>query len=459
MTIKKSGATFPESRDASSPEPPSRRRHTIFVLAAITSFLLYLHRYTWNLVRPELQSEYGMSNTQLEMLGSAFFFPYAAGQVPGGILCDLFGPHLFLVAIIALWSICLPLYSWGGNFYGLLAVRGVFGFAQAGAYPALNQVTRTWFPPHSRTSVQGWIASAFGRGGGAMASIVMGTLLMGYFGLTWVMALVVLSAGGVVFAILFLVLFRNSPQEDPRANAAEQALITADQQSETSDAKVLPFGMALSNRSYLALLLQQFLNAGSDVVFALILGSYFHSLGVENKGLLGVLVSLPLWGGALGGVFGGFMNDWCIRRFHSRRWARSLIAGMGLAIGGSLVIAAVSSSNPVNVAVGLMVARFFVDWNQPTVWGTCTDIGGKYSATVFGLNNMIGNLGAFMFPFVVGPLLDYYSVVTIVDGTELRQTNFVPAFLLCGSMMWMAAICWMLIDCSKPIVRPEYKQP
>lgn len=438
-----------------SPEPPSRRRHTIFALAAITSFLLYLHRYTWNLVRPELQSEFGLSNTRLEMLGSAFFFPYAAGQVPGGILCDLFGPHLFLVAIIALWSICLPLHSWGGNFYGLLGVRGVFGLAQAGAYPALNQITRAWFPVRSRTWIQGWIASAFGRGGGAMASIVMGSLLMGYFALTWVAALVVLSAVGVAFALIFLVLFRNSPQEDPSANAAERALIAEGQRPDPSEAKVLPFRVALSNRSYLALLLQQFLNAGSDVIFALILGSYFHSLGVqENKALLGVLVSLPLWGGALGGVFGGFMNDWCIRRFHSRRWARSLIAGIGLGIGGSMVIAAVASANPITVAIGLMVARFFVDWNQPTVWGTCTDMGGKYSATVFGMNNMLGNLGAFSFPFLVGPLLDYYSLVTMVDGVQVRQTNFVPAFVLCGLTMWMAAICWIFIDCSKPIVEP-----
>lgn len=438
----------------------SNRRYVIFSLAACTSFLLYLHRYTWNLVRPALQEEYGLSNTQLEWLGSAFFFPYAMGQVPAGIVCDLFGPHLFLVAIIALWSICLPLHSWGGNFYGLLGVRGIFGLAQAGTYPALNQITRAWFPVHSRTSVQGWIASAFGRGGGAMASIIMGSLLMGVFGLTWVAALVVLSAVGIGFAVIFLLLFRNSPQQDWRTNDAERALIATDQETGTSKARVLPFRVALSNRSYLALLLQQFLNAGSDVIFALILGSYFVSLGVASTTELGVLVSLPLWGGALGGIFGGFFNDWCINRFQSRRWARSLIAGVGLAIGGSLVITAVTSSNPLNVAIGLMVARFFVDWNQPTVWGTCTDIGGKYSATVFGLNNMMGNLGAFALPFVVGPMLDFYSTVTVVDGATVRQTNFVPAFILCGVMMWMAALCWIVVDCSKPIVRSaDHPQP
>lgn len=443
-----------------SVESPTHRRYGIFWLAATTSFLLYLHRYTWNLVRPELQKEYELSNTAMEAMGSAFFFPYAAGQVPGGILCDLFGPHLFLVAIIVLWSVCLPLHGLVGNFSALLFVRGSFGLTQAGCYPALSQVTRAWFPQRSRTSVQGWIASGFGRGGGAMASLIMGTLLMGYFGLTWKVALVVLGVVGVIFGLIFLVLFRNSPQHDWRTNEAERALISAGVQKEVTAKKVLPFRVALANPNFLLLLIQQFLVAGSDVVFVLILGSYFQSLGVENSGLigLGLLVSLPLWGGAMGGIFGGFVNDWAIRRFGSRRWGRSIVAFTGLAAGGTVVLLAVASANPINVALGLMVAKFFGDWAQPTVWGTCTDMGGRYSATVFGFGNMIGNLGAFSFPFVIGPLLDYYSVVSVVAGETVRETDFAPAFVVCGMMMLTAASCWLFLDCSKPIVPPEYER-
>lgn len=449
----------------------TNRRYVIFSLAACTSFLLYLHRYTWNLVRPELQAEYDLSNTQLEALGSAFFFPYAMGQVPGGMLCDLFGPHLFLVAIILLWSVLLPLHSWGGNFGLLLTVRGGFGLAQAGAYPALSKVTRSWFPRRSRTTVQGWIASAFGRGGGAMASIIMGTLLMGYLGLHWVTALIVLSAVGVVFALLFLLLFRNSPSEDPWTSEAEAALIREDELVDSEQGSVLPFRKTITNPSYVILLLQQYLNAGSDVVFVLILGSYFHSLGFESEyfnrlwwiesdaARLGLLVSLPLLGGALGGVFGGFANDWAIRRFQNRRWGRSLVAFTGLLIGGTLVLVSVSYSDPFIVGVGLMIARFFTDWNQPTVWGTCTDMGGKYSATVFGFNNMVGNLGAFSVPFAVGPLLDYYTTSSVIDGQVVELTNFSPAFTLAGVMMLASAICWLFIDCSKPIVPSAQELP
>lgn len=442
-------------------ESLNRRRRVIFVLAAATSFLLYLHRYTWNLVRPELEATYGLSNMQLEALGSAFFFPYAVGQVPGGILCDLFGPHLFLVAIILAWSLLLPLHGLVGSFWGLIAVRGGFGFSQAGCYPALSQVTRAWFPLRRRTQVQGWIGSACGRGGGAMASIVMGTLLMGYFGLDWIRALIVLSVVGVVFGVLFLLLFRNAPAEAsaeslPLAEGADEVDSSDDLNSPAvaQAPRVLPFQVALRNRSYVILLIQQFLNAGSDVVFVLILGSYLKSLGADSGGQLGVLVSLPLLGGALGGVFGGYANDWAIQRFRSRRWSRSAVAGIGLAVGGVLVMLSVAAVDPFTVAIGLMLARFFTDWNQPTVWGTCTDLGGKFSATVFGMNNMTGNLGAFLTPFAVGILLDAFSIMEVVDGISVRQTDYVPAFMMCAAMMWAAAACWLMIDCTKTIV-PE----
>lgn len=427
----------------------------IFGLAASVSFLLYLHRYTWNLIRPELQSTYNLSNTQLETLGSAFYFPYAAAQVPGGILCDLFGPHLFLVAIILIWSLILPLFGSVSSFPALVSIRAGFGLAQAGAYPALSQVTRAWFPRRNRTGVQGWIASAFGRGGGAMASIIMGTFLMGYLQLSWVSALTVLSAVGVVFALLFFFVFRNDPAHDPHANQAELDLIRADEQPDHSTRRVLPFGVALSNRSFLFLLAQQFLVAGSDVIFALILGSYFASLGVVDKKMLGILISLPLWGGAVGGIVGGYINDWVIRHVSNRRLGRSVVAFTGLMIGGLLLLSAVGSSDPVQVGLGLMLARFFSDWAQPTVWGTCTDLGGKYSATVFGFGNMLGNFGAFLTPFVIGPLLDHYSTMMLVNGEMQRQTNFVPAFVMCGGMMLVAAFCWLLIDSSRPIVPPE----
>jgi hypothetical protein len=57
-------------------------------------------------------------------------------------------------------------------------------------------------------------------------------------------------------------------------------------------------------------------------------------------------------------------------------------------------------------------------------------------------------------PFAVGVLLDRFATESLVDGKLVRQTDYTPAFILCGLMMLVAAISWLWIDCSKAII-PE----
>lgn len=435
--------------------PATKVRYVVFVLACMTSWFLYLHRYTWNVISPQLEQEYGFDNTELGWIFSAFNLSYSFGQIPSGIACDLFGPHLFLVAIIIAWSLALPLQGATGNIYGLGGIRLLFGASQAGAYPALGNVTRTWFPRKSRTIVQGFVASAFGRGGGAMASILMATVLMGYCGLGWRMALGVLGGAGVLFAVIWGALYRNSPQEDPRANQAEAELIAEGEPPDTGR-KILPFGKAMVHRSLQVLVFSQFLNAGADIVYTLAMGNYFKSLGIEIKDpKFGVLVSLPLWGGAVGGVAGGILNDWLIQLTGSRRWGRTLVGFSGKTLAALALLFTITQQNVLVIGGCLFVVKFFSDWTQPTVWGTCTDLGGRYSATIFSINNTSGNIGALVFPLLNGPLLDAYTSIELVNGVEQKVTNFIPMFLLVAAMYLVNACCWFGIDSTKPIVTEE----
>ena len=132
-------------------ERPTRVRWLVFFLASGTSWMLYLHRYSWNFIRPALLDEYDFTNSQVDRIFTAFNVSYAFGQIPGGIICDFFGTHLFLGIIIVLWSVLLPCFGLTGNFYGLAGLRLGFGAAQAGCYPSLSKVTRVWFPLRTRT--------------------------------------------------------------------------------------------------------------------------------------------------------------------------------------------------------------------------------------------------------------------------------------------------------------------
>src|SRR3954454_2997740 len=164
---------------------PTNIRWRVFGLACGVSFLLYLHRYTWNLVGPKIQEDFGFSNTRAGLVFSLFYYTYAAGQIPSGVLVDRSGPHRFLALIIVAWSATIAAIGQASHLAVLAGLRLLFGAAQAGCYPALAKVTRSWSPAARRTVYQGWIATTSGRAGGALSPIILGSLLMGYLGLSW----------------------------------------------------------------------------------------------------------------------------------------------------------------------------------------------------------------------------------------------------------------------------------
>ena len=434
--------------DASS-EKPTRVRWLMFSLACGTSWFLYLHRYTWSVIGTFLMEDYGLSKTELGAIYSFFTPTYGIGQIPSGILCDWVGPHLFLGVIIVLGSLVLPLFGVAGGRGGLIALRLAFGAAQAGTYPALAKVTATWFPVRSRTIVQGWVATFFGRSGGAMSSIILATVLIGYFGMSWQWALGVMGAAGVLFGIVFLLLFRNSPNDHPRVNAAERALIAeGSPPPDPSAPPVLPLRAAIKNRSMLFFIIQQIASAGADGVYVLFMGDYF----LNTKGIditeAGLLISLPLWGGAIGGMLGGFFNDLMIQWTGSRRIGRSAVGFTGKFIACILMFVAISQDGAVEAAWALFAVKFFTDWSQPTVWGTCTDIGGRYSATVFGVINTSGSIGGLVSPIAFGAILDWNTSMVLVDGIEKSVANYNPLFVTVAVMYVISAFCWIMIDCT-----------
>jgi ACS family glucarate transporter-like MFS transporter len=411
------------------------------------------------MIRPELKEEYGFSEQQLSGLYTAFNVTYAIGQVPGGIVCDFFGPHMFLAIIIALWSLAMPAMGLGGTINGLGASRLAFGATQAGCYPSLAKVTRLWFPRKGRTVLQGLIASFFGRSGGAMSTVVFGFMLGA--GLSWRSALTILSAVGLAFALLFYRFCRNSPEEDPNVNQAELDLIREGELEGQSDEaggapRVMPLRKAIRHRSLMIFVFQQFMNAGADYVYGALMGSYFmEARDVSDKFILGLLASLPLWGGALGGIAGGFINDGLIAWTGNRRVSRSIVGFSGKTLACLCLYASITHSVPLVGAWLLFATKFFSDWTQPTVWGTSTDMGGRYSATVFSIINTSGSVGGVVTPLLGGFLLDRYATQHVVSGVATKIVHYEPVFLLVGIMYLTSAACWIFIDCTDSLDQPE----
>lgn len=479
-----------------TPTPPDISRPTqvrwlIFFLACSASFLLYLHRYSWGVIKPNIKQEYPeLTDTQMGWLDSAFNATYGFGQVPGGLASDLLGPRAILTGSMLLWTLMVAATALVHGFWLLVVVRGVFGLGQAGTYPILGQLSRFWFPRQIRTGIQGIIA-ANGRLGGAAASLIIATFLMGWLGLSWQNALLVLALPGLllVFGVWFIV--RLSPSVHPWANAAEQRLVT---DSETPPADARPGqneGMvptiALSGKSggsgapgaittapdmsttsgptgrnegsvapmtpaspigfhwtpaslttFAMVLLFCFAGTFADMLYVFWIPSFL----VEGRGMattqMGLFAMLPLLGGAAGGVVGGLLNDSLYRLTGNRRWSRSGVGFTGKLLAAGLMAWSLFIADGRLAMVVLLACKFFGDWSQPTLWGTITDIGGRASATVFGVVNTVGNVGA----FVAGPVMGYWKQYHGWEGL----------FLGVALVYLAAAFCWLFIDCTRKLV-------
>jgi MFS family permease len=154
---------------------------------------------------------------------------------------------------------------------------------------------------------------------------------------------------------------------------------------------------------------------------------------------MGFLASLPLLGGALGGAFGGWLNDKMIARTGSLRWSRVAVGATGKGIAGILLLTSLLwYDEPRSFCVMLFFVKFFSDWSLVTTWGCVTDIGGRTSATVFAFNNSVAGIGAILGPTLYGFLAEYHG--------------WVPVFVTAAVTYIACALTWLLINCEIPVI-------
>ena len=415
---------------------PTNVRWLVLVLACMASWFLYLHRYAWGVIKPDVKAEFGLTDIQLGWLDSLFNVTYALFQVPFGLLGDHLGPALVIPAIIFAWSGMAAAPVLGVGFWSLAGFRMLFGVAQAGAYPNLIKVTRSWFPLSIRTVLQGFVASFSGRSGGACASLLLATVLMGVLGLGWRAALLWIATTGIAFALVFRYLFRDSPAEHPWANEAEQQLIEAGEEPAAPTARTAFDRRPAVLVSFSFLLLAMFTSAFADQLFVYWIPLFLEEGKGLDKIVAGIYASLPLWASAVGGVVGGVLND-LVARFTGRRFARSAVGLTGKLTAAVLVISSIGIEDGRQAMFVLAGAKFFTDWSQPTTWGTITDIAGQATGRVFGAVNMVGSFGAIAAGPVIGWIKENFGWETL--------------FWTIAVLYVVSALSWLGIDARRKL--------
>lgn len=366
----------------------------------LLALLLYVDRVCISVAKESIASDLVLNDKQMGWVLSIFALGYALFQVPSGALADRMGPRKVLAGIVSIWSILTALTGAVTNFINLLVVRFAFGAGEAGAFPGMARATYSWIPLRERGFVTGLNFS--GSRLGAAFALPFVAWLITDFG--WRNAFAILGGIGVVWAILWWIAFRDSPEEHPRLSPEERDEIVQTRQQPTKESSgKLTFSDLSGSKNMWSVVIQYFCS-NFTFFFALTwLFPYFKETYNLSSLDAGWYTSAPFVAGAVGNWIAGAMID-RIYREGNMNLSRKLPAVIGFSLAAAGLIACVFADSALVAVIAISVAILGADMTLPPSWTLCVDIGQRSAGTVSGTMNMAGNIGSFVtglaFPYL-----------------------------------------------------------
>jgi ACS family glucarate transporter-like MFS transporter len=390
------------------------KKYLVVAALFLLSLITYIDRAAISTAKQPMARELALSDAQMGAVFSAFALGYAAAQMPSGWFADRIGPRRALAIVVVLWSLLTAMTGLMTQFGPLLVVRFLFGVSEAGAYPGSARVFYNWLPAGQRGIANGILFSG-GLLGAAFAFPIYTWLLEQY---GWRTAFYILGVPGVVWALCWLMWFRDFPRDRIVHETARTG----------SDAGL---GELLRSRAMMLAMFQYF--AGNFTFYIGI--SWMHPYLVEHYGLsqseAARYAMVPLLCGAASNWTAGAIVDALYKsRYHA--WSRRIpgIVGFVLAASGVLWVSVAGSA--ASAIVGFAIATFGVEMTISPSWSFCLDIGGKHSGTISAAMNMAGNFGGVAstnaFPLLRG----------LTGGPEAY-------FYAAAALNVAAIVCWQLM--------------
>jgi MFS family permease len=419
------------------PPVPSNIRFVVLSATALVATKMYLDRVCISQVADLFGKDLDLEPWQTDWVLGAFFWSYALGQVPAAWLGGRIGFRHALTIYLVVWSVFTAATGLATGFVVLVAARLLVGLAQAGGYPTAASLLRGWFPLASRGRASSAVALG-GRLGWALAQLCTPPLLLAlavYAVVPWRGVLVCYGGLGLLVALVFWLLARDSPHSHPWSNLAEAELV-GNPPPGKNDAGLSLVVLASSLNMWLSSTMQFCVNLAWVFLITLLPLYLTEAFGVpvEERG---VMASLPAWVSCCGMFMGGFVTDALTWRF-GLRWGRALPLCTMMAVCASAYLACVWLKSPWAVVAALAVMGMGVDLSNPATWAFAQDVGGRNAGAALGWGNMWGNFGAALSPVVLGAIQ--------------RRAGWEAVFATCAAAFVLAGCCALLLDASRPLL-------
>ncbi len=390
----------------------------LVALLGFAMFLNYTDRGSLSIVAPVLKQQLGISNAQMGLLLSAFFWSYAVAQPAAGWVAQRYAPRTVLAVATGLWSLATFACGLATGFAMLFAFRMLLGLAESLIFPTNARI----FAEHALEHQRGRCNSAMsvGHSMGPTVGTLLGAAVLIAYG--WRAVFFVLGALSLLWLIPWLA--RRDPSLE--AEAAKQHQPAA-------------YREILRERALWGACIAQFCYS---YPFYLVLtwlplylvNSQHLSLG-SMAGVTAALFALQ----AIAAVLSGWGSDVLIRGGRSPTLVRKAFVMGGMAGTGALFAGAGLTDG--STSIGLLIASGFTVGLSGTMVFTIgqTLAGPRAGGRWMGIQNMVGNFSGIAAPIVTG---------MIVDWSGSFATAFAVAAVLsaAGILAW-----WIIVQSIEPI--------
>jgi len=418
------------------------RQLVLAALLAITA-VNYAQRNCIGSAATTIEANLRLTGPELDQAMGAFFLTYTLMQVPSAWLAQRWGARLVLPLYAAGWSLALAGCAFASGWAELCLGRLAMGVFQAGIFPGAALILAVWYPA-ARRGLATALLGSFMVLGGAGGTMLTGVLLKP---IGWRSVFLLYAVPGLVWAVWFLWWFRNHPRGHPGVNQAELDLIAGGPpkaaDGDRTEAPRISAWLLLVNLPLVLLCTQQAFRAAANRLIDTRLPTYFERERGASLAEANLLSSIPQWTAMVGSLVGGILSDEVLRRTGSRRWARQGVALFSIVTSVLVYLAAYLVQDNTLASVVLGMGVFLFSFSSPCAYALAMDISGKHLAVVFGLMNMVGNVGSFAF-------VSSNMMMVKLGGWELALGVWLGLHLV-------AIVCWIFLNPDGTIGEPTPK--
>jgi MFS transporter, ACS family, glucarate transporter len=418
-------------------EKPTRVRWAIMGCLVMVTTLTIMDRLNLGISGKFIQDELKLSTQMMGWVFSAFLLGYSLFQVPAGWIGDRYGPKNVLTGAILLWSLFTALCGfapdlvigrWIGAAGAFIVVRFLVGVGEAANAPNSNKIVSNWIGSRQRGIGSSFLTLGTGIGGTVTPPLI--AWITQRWG--WRFSFYISGLLGLFVVLIWEWYVTNTPNEHPKVNAQELALIQAGSQARrkaNGEFRKTPWKKMLSNRSVWGILLG-YMCQGFPIYF-------FHTwffiylvrvrhLSISEGGMWG---STPFLAVAIMAPLGGWFSDVAVRKFGKRNGRRlAVLTGM---LSSALLIWVGASVNRSAPAVLLLALGGGLNmFAAVTYWATCIDLTNEFAGSLSGMMNTLGNLGGWLSPIVSAYLATHYSWTVALDCAAVVTIASALFFLL-----------------------------